>query len=158
MTTIERSAVERTDTLAINVLRWTSVLLFGAFGIHKFLAYEAELIEPMAASHPLLAWLYPTFGIQGASIAIGSVELTTGLLLALGAWSRRASMAGALLAMGTFATTMSIMLTNAPLAFQDGYGPPWLSFEGQFLSKDMVLFAVALAIFLDAYARGKRSA
>ncbi len=158
MTTIESNAAERTDTLAINVLRWTFVLLFGAFGAHKFLAYEAELIEPMAASHPLLSWLYPAFGTQGASIAIGSVELTTGLLLALGAWFRRASMAGALLAMGTFATTVSIMLTNAPLAIQDGYGPPWLSFEGQFLSKDMVLFAVALAIFLDAHARGKRSA
>jgi reactive chlorine resistance protein C len=126
-------------------LRWSLVLIFALFGTAKFAAYEAQGVAMLAERHPLFSWMYPLLGERGASDVIGSVELATGALIALGAWSTRAGVAGGIMGVITFCTTLSFSL-SAPAFWQSGYGAPFLGSTGQFLIKDAVLLAACLAI------------
>jgi reactive chlorine resistance protein C len=55
----------------IGLLRYGLVFFLGISGRHKFLAFAAEGIEPLVSNNPLLAWLYPLFGLRGTSALIG---------------------------------------------------------------------------------------
>jgi uncharacterized membrane protein YkgB len=133
-------------TFGISALRWSMVFVFAFFGIAKFAAYEAQALEPIVTVYPLFFWLPPLVGIQGTSNVIGVVELATGLLIALGAWSHRAGFAGGLMGVATFLVTLSFSLA-APL-WQDGYGFPFMGSFAQFLFKDAVLLAACLTLTL----------
>lgn len=126
-------------------LRWSMVLIFGLFGTAKFAAYEAQGVAMLAAKHPLFSWMYPLLGDRGASNVIGSVELAIGAMIALGAWSARASLVGGVMGVITFCATLSFSL-SVPAFWQSGYGAPFLGSTGQFLIKDAVLLAACLAI------------
>lgn len=126
-------------------LRWTIVLIFALFGTAKFAAYEAEGVAKLAGAHPLFGWMYPLFGERGASNVIGSVELATGVIIAIGAYSARASLVGGIMGVATFCITLSFSL-GAPAFWQHGYGAPFLGSTGQFLVKDAVLLAACAAI------------
>jgi reactive chlorine resistance protein C len=133
------------ERAAIVSLRWSMVLIFALFGTAKFAAYEAQGVAMLAGKHPLFSWMYPLLGERGASNVIGTVELATGALIALGAWSARAGLAGGVMGVITFSTTLSFSL-SAPAFWQSGYGAPFLGSTGQFLSKDVVLLAASFAI------------
>lgn len=94
-------------TLAVGAIRWSLVFIFALFGIAKFAAYEAEGVARTAMHYPLFAWMYPLIGVQGTSNVIGTIELSTGVLIALGAWSHRAGLLGGLMGMATFCVTLS---------------------------------------------------
>ena len=136
------------QSFAIGALRWSLVFIFAFFGIAKFAAYEAEGVSHIAAHYPLFAWMYPAFGVQGANNVIGSIELTAGVLIALGAWSNRAGFIGELMGICTFLITCSFTL-GAPL-WEPGYGFPFIGQIAQFLFKDAVLLAGCIALTLDA--------
>src|SRR5215471_7003209 len=68
------------------VLRYSLVFFLLFFGALKWTAAEAKGIEPMVGHSPLLFWLYPAFGVQGGSEAIGSVELIIALLIVVRRW------------------------------------------------------------------------
>lgn len=138
-------------TLGIGALRGSIVFIFLMFGIAKFATYEAEGVAQIAQHYPLFFWLYPLFGVQGASNVIGSLELATGAMIAAGAWSRRAGLIGGAMGTFTFLVTMSFAI-GAPL-WQDGYGFPFIGPFAQFLFKDAVLFAACLTLTLDAAQR-----
>ena len=87
-TVFSRLSASRID---IHVMRAAIVFIFLMFGIAKFALYEAEGVARTAEHHWLFAWMYPLWGAQGASIAIGTLELTTGAVIALGAVSPRAA-------------------------------------------------------------------
>ena len=74
-------------------LRWSLVAIFFLFGIAKFAAYEAEGVAGIAQNYWLFSWLYPLGGVRFASNVIGTLELSTGLLLALGSRFGLASLA-----------------------------------------------------------------
>ena len=133
------------DDPVIAGLRWSVVLIFALFGTAKFAAYEAQGVAMLAGKHPLFSWMYPLLGERGASNVIGSVELATGALIALGAWLPRVGLVGGFMGVITFCTTLSFSL-GAPAFWQKGYGAPFLGSTGQFLVKDAVLLAACVAI------------
>lgn len=140
------------DALAIDVLRWTVVLIFLWFGGMKFAAYEAEGVAVIAQSYWAFGWLYPLVGVAGASMVIGIIEISTGLLIAAGQRLAIASLVGGAMGVITFLITLSFMLT-APMVWQDGYGFPALGGTGQFLIKDIVLLAACLLLARDGLHR-----
>jgi len=135
-------------TFGLATLRWSLVLIFALFGIAKFAAYEAEGVAQIAMGYPLFAWMYPLIGGQGASNVIGVIELAAGALIALGAWSHRAGLVGALMGVCTFLITLSFAL-GAPL-WEPGYGFPFMGAFAQFLFKDAVLLAGCVTLALHA--------
>ena len=125
-------------------LRWSLVLIFLWFGFLKFTAFEAKGIAPLVMHSPLLSWAYNLLGERGFSSALGIVEITIGVLIALRPLSARASGIGSCAAIVTFITTLTFILTT-PGAWQEGYGFPYLSgMVGQFLIKDLVLLAASI--------------
>lgn len=142
----------RTDRLGEEALRWSLVIIFVLFGIAKFAAYEAEGVAGIARDYWLFFWLYPLGGVRFASGVIGVIELSTGLMLALGSRFRLASLIGAAMGVCTFLVTLSFMI-GAPTAFEPGYGFPFLGSSGQFLMKDLVLLAGCFSLLLIAWRR-----
>lgn len=136
---------------AIHALRASLVFIFLMFGIAKFAAYEAEGVARTAEHYWLFGWMYPIWGVQGASNAIGTVELTTGALIAAGAVSARAGLVGALMGMATFLVTLSFSFGGN--LWEEGYGFPFMAGRAQFLFKDAVLLAACFALAIDAARR-----
>jgi uncharacterized membrane protein YkgB len=132
----------------IAALRGSLVFVFAFFGVAKFAAYEAAGVAGIAMHYPLFAWMYPLIGVQGTSNVIGTVELTTGALIALGAWSHRAGLVGGLMGVTTFLVTLSFSF-GVPL-WEEGYGFPFMGPTAQFLFKDAVLLAGCLVLTLHA--------
>ena len=97
--------------------------------------------------------MYPLLGVAGASMIIGVLEITGGLLIALGGRFPKAGLVGALMGTATFLVTLSFFFT-APHIIEAGYGFPALGSTGQFLAKDIGLLAICIFLALDA---GRRS-
>jgi len=115
------------------VLRYSLVFFLLFFGALKWTEAEAKGIEPMVSHSPLLFWLYPAFGVQGGSEAIGSVELIIALLIVLRRWWPRASAIGSTAAIGMFIVTLSFLVTT-----------PHVGESAGFLLKDLTLLGAAL--------------
>jgi uncharacterized membrane protein YkgB len=138
----------------IHALRASLVFIFLMFGIAKFATYEAEGIARLAEHYWLFSWMYPIWGVQGASNAIGTAELTTGALIAAGAVSARAGLLGGLMGMATFLVTLSFSFGGN--LWEEGYGFPFMGSRAQFLFKDAVLLAGCFALAVDAARRVMR--
>lgn len=145
------------DGTATALLRAAIVLIFLWFGWMKFLPYEAEGVAGIARGYPLFAPLYPLLGVAGASAVIGTIEIATGLLIAIGHWVPRASLVGGAMGVCTFLVTLSFMI-GAPNAFEASEGAPALGSTGQFLVKDIVLLAACLLLARDGLARSRAPA
>jgi len=115
------------------VLRYSLVFFLLFFGALKWTAAEAKGIEPMVSHSPFLFWVYPTFGVQGGSEAIGVVELVIALLIVLRRWVPRASAIGSTAAIGMFLVTLSFLVTT-----------PHVGESAGFLLKDLTLLGAAL--------------
>jgi uncharacterized membrane protein YkgB len=115
------------------VLRYSLVFFLLFFGALKWTAAEAKGIEPMVSHSPFLFWLYPTFGVQVGSEAIGVVELVIALLIVLRRWVPRASAIGSIAAIGMFLVTLSFLVTT-----------PHVGESAGFLLKDLTLLGAAL--------------
>jgi hypothetical protein len=85
------------------------VIIFFFFGYQKWWAYEAERLIPYISHGPLIFWLYPTFGLRGASWFLGCCEWTFGTLLLLGFWNKKLGILGALGSCMTFVGTVTII-------------------------------------------------
>jgi uncharacterized membrane protein YkgB len=116
MTTLINTAVNplvgilrRTENLDYHVLRASMVIMFFFFGYQKWWSYEAERLVPFISNGPLIWWLYPVFGHQGASWFLGVSEWTFGSLLFAGFWDKRLGVLGALGSTGTFIATVTII-------------------------------------------------
>jgi reactive chlorine resistance protein C len=78
----------------------------------KFTSYEAHGNAPLIDNSPLMSWLNVVFGVQGASDVIGVIELSTAMMLILGAFNAAASALGAAMSSVTFVITLSFFLTH----------------------------------------------
>jgi uncharacterized membrane protein YkgB len=139
--------LERSTT---HLLRLSMVVIFFWFGLQKFTAYEAMGIAPLVSNSPLTSWLN-VLGTQGASMVVGTSELTFGVLLAAGLrWpGSLAATLGALGSCVTFLTTLSFMVTTPGVWAPSG--PPLLSgTTGVFLIKDIVLLATSILLLAQA--------
>jgi uncharacterized membrane protein YkgB len=85
-----------TRDLDYHLIRASMVLIFLAFGYQKWFAYEAQILIPYISNGPLIFWLYPVFGLRGASWFLGVSEWTFGTLLFLGFWNKRLGILGAI--------------------------------------------------------------
>ena len=123
------------------------ILVLGWIGGMKFTAEEANGIYPLLTSSPLFNQVVPLpFGKQMASNVIGAIELVTVLLLTGWWWNKKACQLGLIMAAVTFFITLSFLVTFGP-SWTPALGNfPYLSSMGQFLIKDLILLATALAL------------
>jgi uncharacterized membrane protein YkgB len=129
------------------VLRYALVFLILLWGVFKFFEFEALAIMPLVENSPLLDWMYPVFGVRGASALIGAIEVVIGVAIAFPRANRRLSAYASLAAAGMFLTTLSFLFTT-PSGFT---GP----FAG-FLMKDLVLLGAALVTAGESFARAEQ--
>lgn len=124
--------------------RYSLVLVIAWIGAMKFTTYEANAIQPLVASSPLMSWVYDIVSVTTFSAVLGVVELTAAALIAIKPWAPRASIVGSVMAIGMFVVTLSFMVTTPGVMAPEAGGFPVLSLAGSFLVKDVVLLAVAL--------------
>jgi uncharacterized membrane protein YkgB len=125
------------------IVRASMVLIFVLFGYQKWFEYEAQVLIPFISNGPLISWMYPAFGVRGASWFLGTSEWIFGALLFLGFWNKRLGILGAAGSCVTFLSTVSII----PF-MPDGWAPSAGGFPAMvgnvpFLMKDVVLVAVS---------------
>ena len=64
-----------------HLIRASMVIIFLFFGYQKWFQYEAQALLPYISNGPLIFWMYPVFGIRGATYLLGVTEwLFAGLL------------------------------------------------------------------------------
>src|SRR5215813_12148492 len=130
--------------LDLHLVRGSMVLIFLLFGYQKWFEYEAQGLKPFISNGPLTSWMYPVFGRQGASYFLGVSEWLTAALLIWGFWNPRAGVLGALLSVGTFVTTVTIIpfLPDGWNAAAGGF--PAMQGYVAFTMKDVVFLAVSV--------------
>src|SRR5262249_11200343 len=98
---------------------------------------------PFISNGPLTWWMYPVFGLHGASYFLGVSEWLTAVLLIWGFWNTKAGILGAILSIGTFLTTVTIIpfMPDGWAASAGGF--PAMTGNVPFLMKDVVLLAVS---------------
>ena len=131
------------NDLDYNLLRASMVIIFLLFGYQKWFIYEAKVLIPYIGNDPFLSWMYPVFGIQGASWLLGVSEWIFGALLFLGFWNKRLGVLGALGSTITFAVTVTI-IPFMPNGWDPAAGFPAMAGNVPFLLKDVVLLAVSI--------------
>ena len=133
-----------TEDLDYHVVRASMVLIFLLFGYQKWFAYEAQTLIPYISNGPLIFWMYPVFGIRGASWFLGVSEWVFGALLFAGFWDKRAGILGALGACFSFIATVTIIpfMPDGWAASAGGF--PAMTGNVPFLMKDVVLLAVSV--------------
>jgi hypothetical protein len=82
--------------LDYHLLRALMVMICLFFGYQKWFAYEAQALIPYISHGPLIFWLYPVFGMRGATYFLGVSEWLFGALLLAGFWNKKAGILGAL--------------------------------------------------------------
>ena len=139
---LAKTGLLKTD-LDYNLLRASMVIIFLLFGYQKWFIYEAKVLIPYIGNDPFLSWMYPVFGIQGASWLLGVSEWIFGALLFLGFWNKRLGVLGALGSTITFAVTVTI-IPFMPNGWDPAAGFPAMAGNVPFLLKDVVLLAVSI--------------
>ena len=132
-----------TEDLDYHLIRASMVIIFFFFGYQKWWAYEAERLIPYISNGPLIFWLYPAFGVRGATWFLGVSEWTFGTLLFLGFWNKRLGILGALGSCATFIGTVTIIPFMPDGWDASAGGFPAMTGNVPFLMKDIVLLAVS---------------
>ena len=120
------------------------VIIFLLFGYQKWFIYEAKVLIPYIGNDPFLSWMYPVFGIEGASWLLGVSEWIFGALLFLGFSNKRLGVLGALGSTLTFAVTVTI-IPFLPNGWDPAAGFPAMAGNVPFPPRvDVVLLAVSI--------------
>ncbi len=122
---LAKLAVLKKD-LDYHVVRASMVIIFLFFGYQKWFDYEAQTLIPYISHGPLIFWMYPVFGIKGASWFLGVSEWLFAALLFAGFWNKKLGVLGALGAVASFVSTITIIPFHAE----------WLGCLGWRLSRD----------------------
>jgi uncharacterized membrane protein YkgB len=136
-----------------HLLRASMVIIFLFFGYQKWFEYEARVLIPYISNGPLIFWLYPVFGIRGASWFLGVAEWLFGLLLFLGFWDKRLGILGALGSIATFIGTVTIIPFMPNGWAESAGGFPAMAGNVPFLMKDVVLLAVSIYLLKEDLVR-----
>jgi uncharacterized membrane protein YkgB len=146
------------EDLDYHLLRSSMVIVFLFFGYQKWFDYEAQVLVPFISNGPLTSWMYPVFGIHGASWFLGVSEWVIFALLLAGFWDKRLGVLGALGSVGTFVATVTIIpfMPNGWAASAGGF--PAMAGNVPFLMKDVVLLAVSVYLLKQDVVRASRGA
>jgi uncharacterized membrane protein YkgB len=127
------------------LVRAAMVIVFLFFGYTKWHPYAAETLKPFISNGPLISWLYPVFGVRGATKFLGASEWTIAALLYSGFWDKRLGVLGALGASFTFVGTLTIIpfMPDGWVTPAAGW-PPAMKGNVAFLMKDFVLLALSV--------------
>jgi len=126
----------------LHLVRASMVLVFVLFGYQKWFEYEAETLIPFISNGPLIFWLYPVFGVRGASWFLGASEWLFAALLFWGFWNKKAGVLGALGCLCAMIGTVTI-IPFMPDGWDAAAGFPAMKGNVAFLMKDVVLLAVS---------------
>ena len=146
------------EDLDYHFIRASMVIIYFFFGYQKWFDYEAQGLIPFFTHGPLIFWMYPVFGVKGASYFLGVSEWLFGALLLAGFWNKKLGILGALGSVATFITTITII----PF-MPDGWAPSAGGFPAMvgnvaFLMKDVVLLAVSVYLLRQDVLRVSQSA
>src|SRR5215831_3216427 len=145
------------DDLDYHLIRASMVIIFFFFGYQKWFEYEAQVLIPYISNGPLVSWLYPVFGVRGASWFLGVSEWLFGALLLLGFWNKKLGILGAAGSIVTFVATVTI-IPFMPNGWDDAAGGfPAMTGNVPFLMKDIVLLAVSIYLLKQDLARASRA-
>jgi uncharacterized membrane protein YkgB len=134
------------DDLDYNFMRASMVIIYFFFGYQKWFDYEAKGLIPFFTHGPLIFWMYPVFGMKGATYFLGVSEWLFGALLFAGFWNKKLGILGAL------GSIVSFLCTVTAIPFlPDGWEPSAGGFPAMaagsnvaFTMKDVVLLAVSV--------------
>jgi uncharacterized membrane protein YkgB len=130
--------------LDYHLLRALMVMICMFFGYQKWFEYEAQALIPYISHGPLIFWLYPVFGMRGATYFLGVAEWLFGALLLAGFWNKKAGILGALgLCFSMLGTSTIIPFIPGGWAASAG-GFPAMTEKTAFLMKDLVLLGVSV--------------
>jgi uncharacterized membrane protein YkgB len=146
------------EDLDYHLVRTSMVIIFLFFGYQKWFEYEAQTLIPYIANGPLISWMYPVFGIRGASWFLGVSEWLFGALLFLGFWNKKLGILGALGSCVSFIMTVTIIpfMPGGWAASAGGF--PAMTGNVPFLMKDLVLFAASFYLLKQDVMRMSLSA
>jgi uncharacterized membrane protein YkgB len=144
--------------LDYRLLRISMIIIFVLFGYQKWFEYEALVLIPYISHGPLISWMYPVFGVRGASWFLGVSEWLIAALLLLGFRNKTLGTFGALGSVVTFVCTVTI-IPFIPGAWEASAGGfPAISADiGAFLIKDLVLLAVSIYLLTQDASRVSKS-
>jgi uncharacterized membrane protein YkgB len=146
-----------TEDLDYHIIRASMVIVFLFFGYQKWWAYEADRLIPFISNGPLIWWLYPLFGVRGASWFLGTFEWIFGALLFAGFWDKRLGLLGAAGSTATFIATVTIIPFMPDGWDASAGGFPAMTGNVPFLMKDVVLLAVSFYLLKqDAVRIGRK--
>jgi uncharacterized membrane protein YkgB len=153
---VTKSGLLKRD-LDYNLIRASMVIIFLFFGYQKWFQYEADVLIPYISNGPLISWMYPVFGIRGASTFLGVSEWTFGALIFAGFWNKKLGVLGALGSIATFAGTVTIIpfMPDGWAASAGGF--PAMAGNVPFLMKDVVLLAVSVYLLKQDVQRIRRT-
>jgi len=132
------------ENLDYSLIRVSMLIIFLFFGYQKWFWYEAQKLIPFIAHGPLIFWMQPLLGVQGASWFLGVSEWLIFLLLFLGFWNQTLGAVGAAASIVTFVCTLTIIpfMPDAWAASAGGF--PAMGGATPFLIKDVVLLAASV--------------
>ena len=153
---LARSRLFKGD-LDYHLVRASMVLVFLLFGYQKWFEYEAETLIRFISNGPLIFWLYPVFGIRGASWFLGGSEWLFAALLFWGFWNKKAGILGTLGCCFAMIGTVTI-IPFMPKGWNEAAGFPAMQGNVAFLMKDVVLLAVSVYLLKQDVVRAAHSA
>jgi uncharacterized membrane protein YkgB len=141
------------EDLDYHLVRLSMVIIYFFFGYQKWFEYEAKGLVPFFTHGPLIFWMYPVFGMRGATYFLGVSEWLFGALILAGFWNKKLGVLGALGSVFTFVTTVTIIpfLPDGWNAAAGGF--PAMQGNVAFTMKDVALFAISVYLLKQDAAR-----
>jgi uncharacterized membrane protein YkgB len=141
------------DDYDYHLIRASMVLILIFFGYQKWFPYEAQALIPYISHGPLIFWMYPVFGVRGATFFLGVSEWLFGALLFAGFWNKKLGILGALGACASMIATSTIIPFMPEGWAASAGGFPAMTERVAFLMKDIVIFAASFYLLKKDVAR-----
>jgi uncharacterized membrane protein YkgB len=141
------------DHLDYHLIRASMVVICLFFGYQKWFPYEAQALIPYISHGPLIFWMYPVFGVRGATWFLGVSEWLFGALLFAGFWNKKLGILGALGACASMIATSTIIPFMPEGWAASAGGFPAMTERVAFLMKDIVIFAASFYLLKQDVAR-----
>jgi len=130
--------------IGAHLVRIAMVLMFAIFSYQKWFSFEAQQITPFIEHSPVVFWLIPAFGVNGAAYFLGTTEMLFGTLIFLGFWNKRLGILGAAGSVVTFIGTVTIIPFLPGAWANEAGGFPAMYLPVAFLMKDVLFLAVSI--------------
>src|SRR5258706_5628541 len=141
------------DDYDYHLIRASMVLILIFSGYQKWFRYGSTAFNPYISPGPIIFWMYPVFGVRGATFFLGVSQWLFGALLFAGFWNKKLGILGALGACASMITTSTIIpfMPDGWAASAGGF--PAMTERVAFLMKDIVIFAASFHLLKQDVAR-----